>query len=141
MTGTVHGSSMGGNEYDTTAFQHCVEEDLYIFVAYDDGHFKMTGVTLEDAMASTSPSSHIDRYITTSEENIDLDATIVCSMWDGTLSGYTTNQGSGSDYEVYNVAVSACTGDLDLTLHSILFRVLFSGVLNHSTSKFRPLQL
>ena len=105
VTGTMHGTSMNGEYGPLTAYPHVSISDLFIFVKYDE-HYKMTAVTILDAQSSTTPSSPIDKYISSSSV-ISLDTTTVSAMWDNTLSGYTTRNGNG--YDVKDVSVH-CTG-------------------------------
>jgi hypothetical protein len=109
VTGTFYGPAVQ-EEYSVTGFQHTTDADLFIFVTYEIAHYKMTAVSLAEAKVSASPSTPVDKYITTSN-TIVLSAAVVNDMWDGTLTGYATNVGGvGDGYEMKDVNVDGCTG-------------------------------
>lgn len=126
VTGTLYGVAMT-NEYEVTAYRHALNASLFIFIAYDDVHYKMTAVDLRSI-----PSSPTDKYVTTSE-NIVLDASVVSAMWDGTYSGYTTTTGSwdGRKYEVKNVAVHGCSSTTGLCCGSVLWMWMDADACTH----------
>jgi hypothetical protein len=105
ITGTLHGRAITG-EVAAVAYKHATVDNLYIFAAFSDTFIKMTGVTLGDAIACSSPASPTDRYVQvgTSNSYEQLNAELVNQMWDGTYSVETKNSGIGG-YEVKNVAV------------------------------------
>jgi hypothetical protein len=83
--------------------------NFIIFIIRQGLHYKMSGVTFTDALISTTPSSPIDRYMTT-DDNIVLDVTTVNNMWKKTLLGYTTYNINGSNgYEVKDVKFDCCS--------------------------------
>ena len=102
LRATMHGSSVSGEHPVQARF--CAKSNMYVFVAYDDIHYKMTAVSLEQAKASSTPSS-ADKFITAPNGSINIDAVgTLCNMWEG--YGYATQAGGG--YDVKNVQVTAC---------------------------------
>ena len=103
VTGTMHGSAVNGDHPVQARF--CAKSNMYVFVAYDDIHYKMTAVSLEQAKASSTPSS-ADKFITSPRNGIKTDAAAdtVCNMWEG--DGYDTKAGGG--YDLKNVQVLRC---------------------------------
>ena len=105
VTVIFHGKWVGIEYGPLTGHHHVSISDLFIFIVHDNGHYKMTAVTLVDAQASTTPSTPTDRYISSSPV-ISLDTTTVSAMWDGTLPGYTTIfLSDGRGYELKDVEV------------------------------------
>ena len=102
VTATMHGSAVNGDHPVQARF--CAKSNIYVFVTHDDIHYKMTAVSLEQAKASSTPSS-ADKFITAPNGSINIDAVgTLCNMWEG--YGYATQAGGG--YDVKNVQVTAC---------------------------------
>ena len=102
LTATMHGSAVDGDHPVQGRF--CAKSNMYVFVAYDTGHYKMTAVPPEQAQLLSAPTS-VDKYITAAKNSINIDTVgTVCNMWEG--DGYDTKAGGG--YDLKNVQVTAC---------------------------------
>ena len=106
ISGTVFGTAIGtGMEFAAIVHSHTSIPGLLIFIIRQGPHYKMQGVTIENAKRSTTPTT-TDKFLS-SANNIVLDATTASRMWDGTLAGYTTI--SFANYNLKNVQVNCCT--------------------------------
>ena len=116
VRGTMHGSHLGNNQFTLLGRPHCSDPHLYIFVAYHDKYYKMTAVSVENAKASTKPSTPVDSYIQAARNSInsDDDATL-CKMWDG--DGYSTLTLQSDGYELKDVTVTACGSYMAMCAH------------------------
>ena len=94
-------------QYNLAGRPHCSDPNLYIFVAHDDKYYKMTAVSRDNAKASTNPSTPVDKYIQSMQNNIAVDnSTILCKMWEG--NGYRTTRTIHNAYELKDVTYTGC---------------------------------
>ena len=117
VRGTMYGPNMRSNQYVQLGRPHCSNPNLYIFVAYDDKYYKMTAVSVENAKASTKPSTPVDKYITAARNSINSDdSAILCKMWDG--DGYSTITPTKTNgYELKDVTVTGCGSYIAMYAH------------------------
>ena len=103
----MHGPGVndGNTDIHVLGRPHCSDPNLYIFVAYHDTGYKMTAVSLDNAKASTEPSTHVDKFIESSSDDI-LVYDKWCEMWDG--NGHTAEAQASDRYELKDVRVSGC---------------------------------
>ena len=133
LRGTLTGPYVaGGGEVEATA-HYCEKAGMYIFIGHDSSHFKMTGVSLEDAKASSTPKSPIDKYFTLPKTSLDMkDPAKVCDLWSHkeTKGGHS----AGIGYEVKNVQVT-CGGLYCLVL---LYATVIHTHTHRSTLRSKP---
>ena len=104
VAGTMHGKYLN-KDFNVVGRPYCSDPNVYIFVVREQHFYKMTAVSLDNAKASTEPSTPVDKYIQSSKI-IDVDdSATLCKMWDG--DGYTTKTNYyGNGYELKDVTVS-----------------------------------
>ena len=107
-TGVMYGTSITG-EFAATGYQLPSDSTKMIFIFYDKGtYYKLTSVTISDALVSATPTSPTDKYVTMSELTT-LDAETVEKLWDGTYPDKKTRERArGTGYEVKTVSVDCC---------------------------------
>jgi hypothetical protein len=110
-TGTMWGGAVTG-EVATSSYQHLTDPSNFIFVAHDDGRYKMASVPVSDLIApSSAPATIATAYVTLA--SVTLTHSLVTQLWDGTFRSYTTvHQATPSSYLVKNVAPVSCSGEL-----------------------------
>ena len=92
---------------DVVGRPHCSDPNLYIFVTYFDDGYKMTAVSLDNARASTEPSTPDDKFLQYSSNTISMDVDDKwCDVWDG--DGFDTRRIGSTVYDLKNVKVSGC---------------------------------
>ena len=118
------------DDFNVVGRPYCSDPNVYIFVIYEHVYYKMTAVSLDNAKASTEPSTPVDKYIESSNK-IDMDdSATLCKMWDG--DGYETKtQYYGDGYELKDVTVSGC----GLYIHICLYMRVTHEVLNTYMNK------
>jgi hypothetical protein len=100
VTGTIYGKHVATMP-NLVGYSGC-EPGLHILIKHDKKHYKMVGVKIKDAKASSNPPG-IAKYVTAAKGSISLNKDTVCKMFKG--EGYKTKV---YDYELKGVTVSGC---------------------------------
>ena len=100
--GTMHGTHVTGEH--RLKGKLCAKSSQYVFVVYDDGSYKMTGLSLEVAKGSGTPPTW-DKAVKADPDSINVqDLETLCNMWDA--DGYSVDYVDG--YDLKDVKVGGC---------------------------------
>merc|ERR1719506_1740621 len=98
VTGTIHGPHVT-TKPNLVGYTGCQgQPGLHILVFYDNKHYKMVGVNIKDAKASSNPPG-IAKYVTMAKGTLNKDT--ACKMFKG--EGYKNKV---YDYKLKDVTVS-----------------------------------